>query len=94
MLTRKFLDYNTEIFLFYTCSSMHQALIVDLSYIDQLASPRAGDVFGQALLHEGFIGGLDDVHGVAAADAAGRQVRNARGAGHFVDEVLAAVSKA
>ena len=73
---------------------MYQALVIDLSHIDELAAAGTGDVFGETLAHEGFVGGFDDVHGVAAAGAAGGEVVDAGRAGHFVDEVLAAVAEA
>lgn len=75
-------------------SSMNQPFVVYLPHIDELPASGPSYILRNPLVGQRLKGSLDYVHWVARANAASREVRDARRASHFEDERLCAVSEA
>lgn len=85
---------NNSIFVVFFFLIRNPPRVIHLAHIDELLAACAGNVFGVALAHEGFVGGFDGVHGVSRAIDARGEVVDTGGAAHFEDEVLAAEAEA
>lgn len=77
--------YHRILFLLWNSSIRNPPRVIHLAHIDELLASCAGNVFGVALAHDGFVGGFDGVHGVSGAFDAGGEVVDTGGTAHFED---------